>query len=128
MRTQYKPRIVISTDKLTATRGENSGNYMLFYKSLIESKTPFLTAKGKYKGQDERSFILDNTPDNLKMALKAMRYFNQDTILTIDNEGTGELVLANGLSEKLGKLEVSDREPQGDHTKVLSTGQYFTFN
>lgn len=127
MRAQYQPRIVISTDQLVTSRGQNSANYMLFYKSLIESKTPFLTAKGKYEGNEGRSFIFDNTPDNMKMAMKAMKYFKQDTILTIDNEGSGYLVLANGLSKKIGKLQVSTNEPQGDYTKVTDTKQYFTF-
>ena len=129
MRSQYNPIIIISTDKLTNSQGTNSKNYIQFLASLELGGISYRRCRGLYDGHVERSFILENTPENLKLAKQTAKFYNQESILIMDNEGKGELLYPEkGITESLGKLNVTTEKPQGDYTKVLDTCQYFTFN
>ena len=129
MRSQYNPIIIISTDKTTRSRGTNSKNYIQFLESLELSGTPYRRCRGTYDGHEERFFILEHTPENLILAKKTAIFYKQESIPIMDNEGKGELFyIETGVFRKLGSLNVTTEQPQGDYTKVLDTQQYFTFS
>ena len=128
MRSQYKPRIIISTDRYNKTKGENSANYMQFRESLDMGGIKYHKSFGYFEGIHERSFLIDYTPRNFEVALGAMRFYEQDCILIIDNEGFGTLHYSEDKEpEIIGKINVSDKEPSGDHTYLPFTCEYITF-
>jgi len=127
MRTQYTPKIILSTDRHDVEQGVNSANFIQFLEVLEKVGVPYLRTRGSYDGYEERGFILEDNKRNREIAFGAMEFYNQDCILIMDNEGTGTLHFQEGGLKKIGKLKVLTEKPQGDYTKVLDSSEYFTF-
>lgn len=129
MRSQYNPIIVFSSDSVNVDMATNSRNYMKAYDSLAASTTPFRRTTGRYRGYEERSFILDYSEENLSIAKEMCLAFNQESYLILDNEGKASVhYIGGGESTDLGSIKVTNSKPQGDYTYVPDVGQYFTFS
>ena len=127
MRSQYNPMIVVAVDSKRNTKGQNSLNRMAFREALDRFKVDYQSCVGVYDGFEERSYMLPYNEAALILAESALKYYNQECFLVMDNEGRGTLVYKDGLPKVIGFLETSDEKPKGDYTEVLSTGQYITF-
>lgn len=127
MRTQYKPRVVVSVDRHDNTPDQNARNYIQFRAALVEQGIKFFDCRGVFEGREERSFLIDMGKKSLPLALGVLSYYNQDSILIIDSEGGGTLLHNDEQRTMIGHLKVTNMKPQGDYTYVPEVGEYFTF-
>ena len=125
MRSQYRPMIIMSTDRLELPHHVNAENRAMFSSSLYNLGITTMYSHGEFLGQPEKGFVFEDTPKNRAIALQAMEQFNQECILTIDNEGFGILVYPDNREVRIGRLKVYDKKPQGDYTYV--NGNFFNF-
>lgn len=130
MKSQYKPIIILSAFKTGVTQSNNCKNHLTLGTAFDKAGISYRRCVGVYCGSKEPSFIIDNTPDNLEVALKCAYEFSQESILVMDNEGRGKLVYTKGpkTSKQIGFIKVTDSKPNGDYTQVNDTNEYFTFN
>lgn len=128
MRSQYKPRIILSVENNKLTDIENANRKHQFQLSLNHLKIKSKQVLGVYNGIKENSIMLDDNEENRALAIQAMDFFEQDAILLITNEGRGHLLLSNLKETNLGNMKVSQIKPtQGDYSYVPSSTQYITF-
>ena len=128
MKSQYKPILILSAYQISETQATNSKNHLLLGTSFKSAGVKFRHCTGVCKGAKEPSFIIDNNPDNLEVAIKIAQQFDQESILQMDNEGRAQLIfLKNRPKKVLGFISVSNIEPEGDYTYVNDTQEYVTF-
>ncbi len=128
MRSQYNPILILSAYQVSETQATNSKNHIVLGNSFKSAGVKFRYCTGVYKGTKEPSFMIDNNPDNLEVAIKIAQQFDQESILQMDNEGKAQLIfLKNRPKKTLGFINVSNIEPEGDYTYVNDTQEYVTF-
>lgn len=126
MRTQYTPKIIFSVFDSKLDIYENYSRHVSTKKYLKEAGVSFEEVNGVYKGEAEHSFIIKDTLTNRTHSWRLAKMFQQESVLLMDNEGTGLLFyLDSGKTEVLGRLKVTNRKPQGDYSKIGNT--YFNF-
>lgn len=126
MRAQYRPIIIFSVNQSKLCPAINLHNDILTSNLMSDLGIQFQYSLGVYNGQQEKSYILSDTPDNRRFVADMATLYNQECILSMDNEGRGILEYPTH-KENIGFLKVHLEKPQGDHTQVLGAGQYFTF-
>jgi len=98
---------------------------------LEVDKIPFLEVEGFYKGDSEKSLmVLTSGEFAFKTCFELARIFNQESVLTRDNENNARLVYLNNSQPplRLGKLiQVSEVEArsQDSFTYVPKTNEYY---
>jgi hypothetical protein len=128
MKSQYKPILILSAYQISETQANNDKNHLLLGTSFKAAGVAFRYCTGVYKGAKEPSFMIENNPDNLEVAIKIAQQFDQESILQMDNEGRAQLIfLRPRAKEILGFIRVSSIKPEGDYTYVNDTQEYVTF-
>ena len=125
MRAQYTPRIIFSVHRNDREASINALNHVNTAMALKHTECNPIVLNGVYKGQAEKSFMMRNTETNLGIAKKLAEYYGQESILLIDNEGTGVLHFINGGTERLGRMRVSNVKPIGYYSQYRD--EYLTF-
>ena len=105
-------------------------------KARLESIFPrkVFYAIGVYKGKKEASLgVIIDDETSVEILETQANYFQQESILYLDNEGKGTLVTLRdpetSTYKSLGEYVVSDKEPmKADYTYIPSTETYFYFN
>ncbi len=127
MRMRYKPRIFVSVYQDDVELYDNMVNALDAFRGMKSTGATVTPVEGVYKGYKEKSMMLYNTQDNLENVLKLAKHFNQESVLITDEEGKGWLRYLDGRKDELiGRLKVSETEPNGDYSKVGR--EYITFN
>lgn len=125
MRAQYTPKIIFSVFLECNSYSENYDHHHWTMKGLEMADIRYTEAKGVYKGKQELSLVVNDTKDNLQRVKNITKHFQQESYLTIDNEGTGILNFLDGGSISLGRYSVSQTKPEGDYTEI--SGDYIVF-
>lgn len=105
-------------------------------KARIEKLFPnrVFETQGVYKGESEESLgVIIDGQDDVEILETQANYFQQESILYLDNEGRGTLVTLRdpetSTYKNLGFYVVSDKKPmKDDYTFIPSTETYFYFN
>lgn len=126
MRSNYKSFVVCSVSQHDNNDADLE-NSRYFTKALTILGIPFKPVIGYYNNKNELSFMLEYSDFNMEIVRQVMRQFNQESILYMDNEGTGYLIYSDGKQENIGKLTLLDSVPLGDYTYIPDSQEYFIF-
>ena len=83
---------------------------------------------GCYKGQDERSYIIDAVDNSLDDILTFAKQYNQESILYLDNQRLATLIFDKDNSVSLGKFKgvsESNATSRDAYTYNPSTNTYY---
>ena len=101
MRTQQKPVVIVSAYRKCKPESVNQLNHRDLCNTLHRFKIPYKVVEGCYKGRKEAAVLF--TAKKRNVAVLYGRFYNQESILELDNERGASLTdLKTGDSEFLG--------------------------
>ncbi len=121
-------RIFISAERSELTTEENAERTEVLDNVLTELEFNFESVFGKYEGKNEASFVV-YTISRIPELMQLMKRFEQDSILVVDNNSSGMLIMSSGALKNLeGRFVKVDSSRVADlsaYSKI--DGQYYAF-
>lgn len=128
MRMQYRPCVIFSVDRADLSKSQNGHNRFVAENEMKRMGIHYEKVLGVYQGNEEFSYIVTQM-DKVKQIHGMAKEYNQECIMTRDNENKCNLVYFDGRpSMYLGKLkQVSQAEALANdaYTYSPSLGNYF---
>lgn len=90
MRTQYQSAVIFSVYQNGLSDEDNRFNFLKASAKLIDLTIPHRVLNGRYNGIDEKSFYIHS--DYIEFALALASTYNQETVLTLDQDWNAGLV------------------------------------